>query len=126
MRHHSDQEATELGNGSAKTVVITGAFGYTGKYATRILLARRYRIRTLTHHPERENPFADKVQAFPYNFEHPERLTETLRGASALIAPFAARLLPRESATRAGSRRVRFGLHDSSACGHLRPRRHSH
>ena len=98
MRHHSDQEATELGNGSAKTVVITGAFGYTGKYATRILLARRYRIRTLTHHPERENPFADKVQAFPYNFEHPERLTETLRGASALINTYWVRF-PRGKST---------------------------
>jgi len=64
MRHHSDQEATELGNGSAKTVVITGAFGYTGKYATRILLARRYRIRTLTHHPERETLLRTKFKHF--------------------------------------------------------------
>ena len=30
------------------TVVITGAFSYTGKYATRLLLDRGYRIRTLT------------------------------------------------------------------------------
>jgi len=85
MHNHTDQESTQVGNGSDQTVVITGAFSYTGKYATRILLGRRYRIRTLTHHPERENPFGDKVQVFPYNFEHPEGLAETLRGASALI-----------------------------------------
>src|ERR1700752_2199711 len=79
------QQHTEVGNGSAETVVITGAFSYTGKYATRILLGRRYRIRTLTYHPERQDPLRTKVQVFPYNFEHPERLTETLRGASTLI-----------------------------------------
>ena len=81
-----------------KTVVITGAFSYTGKYATRTLLDRGYRIRTLTYHPERENPFSGKVQVFPYNFGHPERLTETLRGASTLINTYWVRF-PRGAAT---------------------------
>ena len=66
-------------------VVITGAFSYTGKYATRLLLDRGHRIRTLTFHTERTNPFGDAVQVFPYNFDHPDRLIETLRGASTLI-----------------------------------------
>lgn len=66
-------------------VVITGAFSYTGKYATRLLLSRGHRIRTLTYHPERTNPFGDNVQVFPYNFDHPDQLTESLRGASTLI-----------------------------------------
>jgi nucleoside-diphosphate-sugar epimerase len=48
------------------TVVITGAFSYTGKYATRLLLSRGHKIRTLTYHPGRANPFGDDVQAFPY------------------------------------------------------------
>ena len=85
MHNHPDPESRQVGNSSGNTVVITGAFSYTGKYATRLLLRRRYRIRTLTYHPERENPFGEKVQVFPYSFEHPERLRETLRGASALI-----------------------------------------
>ena len=76
-----------------QTVVITGAFSYTGKYATRILLGRGYRIRTLTYHSERENPFGDKVQVFPYNFDHAERLTEALRGASTLINTYWVRFL---------------------------------
>jgi uncharacterized protein YbjT (DUF2867 family) len=67
------------------TVVITGAFSYTGKYATRLLLTRGYKVRTLTYHPERANPFGDQVEVFPYNFDHPEQLTQTLRGASTLI-----------------------------------------
>jgi uncharacterized protein YbjT (DUF2867 family) len=70
---------------SPASVVITGAFSYTGKYATRLLLSRGHRIRSLTFHPERTNPFGNVVQVFPYNFDHPDRLTETLRGASTLI-----------------------------------------
>jgi uncharacterized protein YbjT (DUF2867 family) len=69
----------------SNTLVITGAFSYTGKYATRLLLNRGFRIRTLTFHPQRSNPFGDHVQVFPYNFDHPKKLVESLRGASTLI-----------------------------------------
>jgi uncharacterized protein YbjT (DUF2867 family) len=70
---------------SSGSVVITGALSYTGKYTTRLLLGRGCRVRTLTYHPERENPFGESVPVFPYNFDHPDQLTQTLRGASALI-----------------------------------------
>lgn len=84
------------------TVVITGAFSYTGKYATRILLDRGYRIRTLTYHPEHENPFGNNVQVFPYNFDNPERLTASLRGASTLINTYWVRF-PRGKSTFEGA-----------------------
>lgn len=64
---------------------MTGAFSYTGKYVTRILLDRGYTIRTLTHHISRSNPFDDRVSVLPYNFRDPDSLAESLRGASALI-----------------------------------------
>ena len=70
---------------SRGAVVITGAFSYTGKYATRLLLNRGYNVRTLTYHPERAHPFGDKVQVFPYNFGDPDQLTQSLLGASTLI-----------------------------------------
>ena len=70
---------------SPGTIVITGAFSYTGKYATRLLLNRGYRVRTLTNHPHRENPFGNAVEAFPYNFDEPEKLRKTLDGSSTLI-----------------------------------------
>ncbi len=70
---------------SRETVVITGAFSYTGKYATRLLLDRGYEVRTLTHHPERANYFGGRVQAFRYNFERPEELVRALYGASTII-----------------------------------------
>lgn len=62
------------------TVVITGAFSYTGKYTTRLLLNRGHRIHTLTYHPNRENPFGESVQVFAYNFDRPDQLRESLRG----------------------------------------------
>lgn len=37
--------------------VVTGAFGYTGKYITRRLLDIGHRVRTLTGHPDRPNHF---------------------------------------------------------------------
>ncbi len=37
--------------------VVTGAFGYTGKYIARRLLDIGHRVRTLTGHPDRPNHF---------------------------------------------------------------------
>ena len=68
-----------------ETVVVTGAFSYTGKYAARLLLNRGYRVRTLTFHPMPENEFGQQITVFPYNFERPEELVQSLRGASTLI-----------------------------------------
>ena len=73
---------------SRQTVVITGAFSYTGKYATRLLRGRGYKIRTLTFHPSRENEFGRQVEVFPYNFDFPEKLIQSLCGASTLINTF--------------------------------------
>jgi NADH dehydrogenase len=48
------------------------------------LLARGHRVRTLTHSPDRANPFGTSVEARPFDFERPERLEESLRGAAVL------------------------------------------
>jgi uncharacterized protein YbjT (DUF2867 family) len=68
-----------------ETVAITGAFSYTGKYATGLLLNHGYKVRTLTNHPGHSNPFGERVRVFPYSFDRPERLVQTLRGAATLI-----------------------------------------
>lgn len=68
-----------------KTVVITGAFSYTGRYATQLLLDQGWTVRTLTNHPGRENPFGEDVAVHPYNFGDPVALEKNLRGASVLI-----------------------------------------
>jgi len=63
---------------------VTGAFGYTGKYITRRLLALGKKVITLTGRPGRPNPFGAQVRAFPFNFDRPAELAETLRGAATL------------------------------------------
>ena len=64
--------------------VVTGAFGYTGKYIARRLLANGIRVKTLTGHPERPNPFGSQVVAAPFNFDDPPALIDQLSGASTL------------------------------------------
>jgi len=81
-----------------ETVVITGAFSYTGKYATQLLLDRGYGVRTLTFHPDRKNPFGRRVSAYPYDFDRPDQPRETLRGASTLINTYWVRF-PRGEST---------------------------
>jgi len=64
--------------------VVTGAFGYTGSYITRRLLTAGRRVRTITNHPNRPNPFAGKVEMAPMNFADRESLVRSLSGAAVL------------------------------------------
>src|SRR5512142_2719841 len=64
--------------------VVTGAFGYTGKYIAERLLAAGKRVRTITGHPNRPNPFGGKVEAAPFSFDEPDELARTLDGAAVL------------------------------------------
>jgi nucleoside-diphosphate-sugar epimerase len=79
------------------TVVITGAFSYTGKYTTRLLLERGLNVRTLTGHPPGTHAVRG-VTVFPYNFDCPAELERSLAGASTLINTYWVRF-PRRSAT---------------------------
>ena len=65
--------------------VVTGAFGYSGKYIAARLLDAGHVVHTLTNSPERENPFGGRVTASPLCFDDPKRLVEALRGADALL-----------------------------------------
>lgn len=64
--------------------VVTGAFGYTGKYITRRLLAMGEQVKTLAGHPDRPNPFGDRVSVALFNFDKPDKLVESLAGATVL------------------------------------------
>ncbi len=66
-------------------VAITGAFGYSGRYIAQRLLDAGQSVFTLTNSVDRQNPFGDAVRAVPFNFEHPEVLTNSLRGTEVLI-----------------------------------------
>ncbi|MFV1963994.1 MAG: SDR family oxidoreductase [Pirellulaceae bacterium] len=64
--------------------VVTGAFGYSGKYIARRLLEQGHAVRTLTNSPDRKNPFDGKVPAALFHFDEPRKLVKSLRGASVL------------------------------------------
>ncbi len=84
--------------------VVTGAFGYSGKYITRRLLNLGHAVRSLTNSPRRPNPFGEQVQTFPFNFEHPERLVESLRGAQVLYNTYWVRFDHADFSHQAGIR----------------------
>lgn len=63
---------------------VTGAFSYSGKYITRLLLAEGREVMTLTGHPDRPNEFGGKVRAVPYHFDQPDRLAKSLEGVDTL------------------------------------------
>jgi uncharacterized protein YbjT (DUF2867 family) len=64
--------------------VVTGAFGYTGRYITERLLEAGRSVRTLTGHPNRPHRFGDRVAVAPLDFEDRRGLVEHLRGATTL------------------------------------------
>ena len=64
--------------------VITGAYGFSGKYITKRLLEAGQDVRTITNSINRNNPFNGTLRASPYNFDDPKKLVESLKGATVL------------------------------------------
>jgi NADH dehydrogenase len=64
--------------------VVTGAYGYTGRYLAERLLAAGRGVRTLTGAPGRPDPFGGRVEAHSFSFDDPRRLVGSLRGADVL------------------------------------------
>jgi uncharacterized protein YbjT (DUF2867 family) len=64
--------------------VVTGAFGYSGKYIARRLVESGQRVRTLTGSPGRCNPFGQAVEVRPFEFGDRSRLAASLDGAAVL------------------------------------------
>ena len=62
--------------------VVTGAFGYSGKYIAARLLQAGHRVRTLTNSLGRPNAFGGQVEARPFHFKDKTKLVESLRGAA--------------------------------------------
>jgi len=67
-----------------QTHAVTGAFGYSGKYIAQRLLDKSYRVIALVNSIHRNNPFGERVWAHPFNFDNPDKLTQSLKGVSVL------------------------------------------
>jgi NADH dehydrogenase len=63
---------------------VTGAFGYSGKYIAKRLLAKGHKVITLTNSTDRENEFGGQVTAVPFNFADPAQLEQSLQGVKVL------------------------------------------
>jgi nucleoside-diphosphate-sugar epimerase len=61
-------------------IAVTGAFGYSGRYVAKRLLEAGHEVITLTNSMHRANPFGEKVTVFPFQFEEPQKLRDSLRG----------------------------------------------
>jgi len=67
-----------------QTDAVTGAYGYSGKYITKRLLKKGHKVITITNSFHRKNPFGKMVQAYPFNFDDPGKLTQSLKGVRVL------------------------------------------
>jgi NADH dehydrogenase len=66
-------------------IAVTGAFGYSGRYITKRLLEAGHEVITLTNSMHRPNPFGEKVTAFPFHFDEPHKLRDSMRGVHTLV-----------------------------------------
>ncbi len=63
---------------------ITGAFGYSGMHLARLLLSRGERVRNLTGHPGRPDPFAGAVEVTGLAFDDPAAMRAVFRDVRVL------------------------------------------
>ena len=69
---------------SSELNVITGGLSYIGKYIARRLLEEGQRVLILTGHPNRPNPFGERVRITPFHFDNTGELIQSLQGATTL------------------------------------------
>jgi len=69
---------------TAEVNVVTGAFSHTGKHITQQLLSMGKKVITLTSRVDCESAFGRQVKAFPFNFDRPRELADSLRGAKTM------------------------------------------
>ena len=64
--------------------VVTGAYGYTGRFIARRLMAEERPLKTLTNHPKRPGAEDVKAEIAPLQFKDRDALVDSLRGADVL------------------------------------------
>ena len=67
--------------------IVTGAYGYSGKYIAQRLLHAGHAVATLTNSLGRANPFGDRIRAMPLDFDRPDLLADHLRGRRCCTTP---------------------------------------
>jgi uncharacterized protein YbjT (DUF2867 family) len=115
--------------------VVTGGLGYSGRYIVSRLLEKGRTVRTITNSSGRSNPFGDRLDIRPMNFDDPASLAHSLEGAAVLYNTYWVRfnystfnhasavdntIRLFEAAEKAGVRRVvHVGITNPSEDSHL-------
>jgi len=60
-----------------KLNIVTGALSFSGKYIAEKILEKGEQVRTLTAHPNRPNPFQNKIEVLSYRFDLREELIKS-------------------------------------------------
>jgi uncharacterized protein YbjT (DUF2867 family) len=63
---------------------VTGAFGYSGRHIATRLLEQGARVRSLTGHPDRPDPFGGRVEVRRFEFDDPARMRAALEDVKVL------------------------------------------
>ncbi|MBN2778946.1 MAG: NAD(P)H-binding protein [Bacteroidales bacterium] len=66
-------------------IAVTGALGYSGKHVANILFNNGLQVKTLTNSTQKPNPFGDKLEIVPLDFQNPDKLSESLKDCTILI-----------------------------------------
>lgn len=70
---------------SNKTLhMVTGAFGFSGKYIASELISRGKTVTTLTNSPGKPHTFGNHIKALPFNFSDHTALVRSLQSVSVL------------------------------------------
>ena len=68
----------------SELTAVTGAFGFIGKHITDLLISQGERVITLTNKRTHDSSSADKITAYPLDFNQPEALTTALSNVDTL------------------------------------------
>jgi NADH dehydrogenase len=97
--------------------LVTGAFGYTGRYLSRRLADAGRTVRTLTAHPRPPAPGDPDVEVHPYRFDDLPALTESLRGVDTLYNTYWVRYAPGGTTYAEGVRNSRALIRAAADAG---------
>lgn len=79
---------------------VTGALGFSGRHIAARLIARGDTVVNLTNHPDRPDPFGDRLEVHPLDLAHPDALAAALRDVDTLFNTYWVRF-PRDGVTHA-------------------------
>ena len=66
-------------------ITVTGALGYSGRWIAQELIDAGHHVKTITNSLHKPNPFGNQIVIEPFNFNQPEKLTDSLKGSDVLV-----------------------------------------